>query len=106
LKYSIPTFTTECEPLQMTFDTIFPAELVALVAIVLFAFIKMRKSPPNPKIRQGLQLSGLVCAIISMVAIVASFYFSRDVAQLYKLALPGCIIVLIVVQMRQGKAKL
>jgi L-asparagine transporter-like permease len=90
----------------MTFTTIFPVALVALLAIVLFAFIKMRKSPPNPKLRQGLQLFGVVCAIISMVAIVASFYFSRDVAQLYKLALPGCIIVLIVVQMRQGKAKL
>ncbi len=90
----------------MTFTTIFPVALVALLAIVLFAFIKMRKSPPNPKVRRYLQLFGVVCALSSALAIGAAFYFSRDVAQLYKLALPGSILVLLLVQMRQGKARL
>ena len=90
----------------MTFTTIFPVALVALLAIVLFAFIKMRKSPPNPKARRYLQLFGVVCALVSALAIGAAFYFSRDITQLCKLALPGCILVLIVVQMREGKAKL
>lgn len=90
----------------MTLSTMLPVAMVALFPIALFGFIKLRKSPPNPKVRRYLQLFGVVCALGSMLAIVASFYFSRDVAQLYKLALPGSILVLLLVQMRQGKAKL
>ena len=90
----------------MTLSSMLPVEMIVLFAIALFGFLKLRKSPPNPKLRQGLQLFGVVCAVGSMVAIGASFYFSRDTTQLFKLALPGCILVLIVVQMREGKAKL
>ena len=83
-----------------------PVAMIVLFAIALFGFLKLRKSPPNPKVRRYLQLFGVVCALGSALAIGASFYFSRDVTQLYKLALPGCILVLVLVQMRQGKAKL
>jgi hypothetical protein len=88
----------------MTFTTIFPVALGALLAIVLFAFIKMRKSPPNPRVRRYMQLFGVVCAVGSMLAIGASFYFSRDTTQLFKLALPGCILMLLFVQMKGGKS--
>jgi|GEM_PF-2433355 len=90
----------------MTLSSMLPVAMIVLFAIALFGFLKLRKSPPNPKVRRYLQLFGVVCALGSALAIGASFYFSRDVTQLYKLALPGCILVLVLVQMRQGKAKL
>ena len=90
----------------MTLTSIFPIALAALMALLVFALVRLRKSPPNPKARRYLQLFGVVCALVSALAIGAAFYFSRDITQLCKLALPGCILVLIVVQMREGKAKL
>ncbi len=90
----------------MTLSTMLPVAMVALFAIALFGFLKLRKSPPNPKVRRYLQLFGVVCALGSALAIGAAFYFSRDITQLYKLALPGCLLAILLVQMRQGKAKL
>ncbi len=87
----------------MTLSTMLPVAMVAIFAIALLGFLKLRKSPPNPKVRRYLQLFGVVCAVGSMVAIGASFYFSRDTTQLFKLALPGCILVLLFVQMKGGK---
>jgi hypothetical protein len=80
--------------------------MVVLFAIALFGFLKLRKSPPNPEVRRYLQLFGLVCAVGSMLAIGASFCFSRDTTQLLKLALPGCILVLLFVQMKGEKSHL
>ena len=90
----------------MTLSSILSIAMVVLFGIALFGFLKLRKSPSNPKVRPYLQLFGVVCAVGSMVAIGASFYFSRDTTELFKLALPGCILLLLFVQMKGEKSHL
>jgi hypothetical protein len=91
----------------MTLSTMLPVAMVALFAIALFGFLKLRKSPPNPKVRRYLQLFGVVCAVGSMVAIGASFYFSRDIAQLctsWHFQVAFSLLLLVQMKARKGKA--
>lgn len=74
--------------------------MAALMAVGLFVFARFRTKDPDPKLMRALQLVGMVCAVASILALCASFYYSRDTTQLFKLALPFTILVLLLLMNR------
>lgn len=87
----------------MTTVQILSLAMAALIAVALFTFVKLRKTKPLPKLRRTLQLFGMVCAIASILALCVSFYYSRDATQLFKIAIPVCILILLLLQNRGAK---
>jgi L-asparagine transporter-like permease len=77
-----------------------------IVAILVFVFVRLlKKKTPNKKLKYRLQFIGICCCVISIVAILASVYYSSDKGQLFKLSLPVLILIILGEQMRQDKKR-
>jgi len=86
----------------MKFAFIFPF----LLAIVIFAFIMWLKTKmPLGKFRKIMLIVTAICALLSVISVIASAYFSQDKSQLTKLSLPGLLLILTIVLYKKTKQK-
>ncbi len=78
--------------------------LPTVLAIIVFVFIMWLKTKmPIDKFRKTMLIVTAVCALLSIVSVVMSYYFSQDKSQLTKLSLPGMLLVLTVVLYKKAK---
>lgn len=49
-----------------------------------------------------LLIVGIICSVLSMIAILLSYYYSGDTTQLFKAALPASILTILVFQFHQS----
>lgn len=76
---------------------------LVLVALLVGGLLLLKKTMPVQKFRQTLQIIGLVCCVLSVIAIIISWSYSRDNAQLFKLTLPALIAMILAGTLRQNK---
>lgn len=75
---------------------------LVLVALLLGGFLLLKKTGPTPQLRRTLQIIALVCCVLSAIAIVVSWSYSRDNAQLYKLSLPAITVLILISTWRKN----
>lgn len=74
--------------------------LVIAVCLVVVAVLLRNKS--RKELIKPFQIIGLVLGILSMIAVFVSFLISGDKTQLFKLSLPGLIVILAILQLRRA----
>jgi len=78
--------------------------LPIVLAIIVFVFIMWLKTKmPLDKFRKAMLIVTAICAILSIISVVMSYYFSQDKSQLTKLSLPGMLLILTVVLYKKAK---
>jgi len=64
--------------------------------ILVFVIIRLLKNKFSPeKLKAILIVIGIVCCVLSAIAIALSTYFSKDFTNLFKLSLPLLILIII-----------
>jgi uncharacterized membrane protein YfcA len=80
----------------MQLSTAFLLLIPIVFFITLFIWIRyLRKNPPSYRFKKNMYIVGMVCAIVSIIAILASYYISRHTIELVKLAMPLMLLVLL-----------
>ena len=75
----------------MKIIVLFPFVLAAAV----FLFIMWLKTKmPLDKFRKAMLIVTAVCALLSIISVILSYYYSKDKSQLTKLSLPGLLLIL------------
>ncbi len=75
-----------------------------LVALLVGGLLLLKKRVPVQQFRQTLQIIGLVCCALSVIALIISWSYSRDNSQLYKLTVPALTAIILTGAWRKNKS--
>lgn len=81
--------------------------IVAVIAVIIFTFIRLRKVKSTNNFIRILNIIGLCCGFLSIIFLLMSYYISpnKDISQLYKLSIPILIILMFFMNMKRNKNK-
>lgn len=77
-------------------STLFLLLIPIIFFVALLIWIRyLRKNPPSYRFKKNMYTVGMVCAIVSIIAILASYYISRHAIELAKLGMPVMLLLLL-----------
>ncbi len=81
--------------------------IVLVIAVVIFAVIRLRNVKPNKNFIRIINIIGLCCGFLSTFFLLMSYYISpnNDISQLYKLSIPFLIILIFFMNMKRNELK-
>jgi predicted PurR-regulated permease PerM len=82
----------------MNYLYIIPIVLAVLFSILVWA---LKNNYHKENLKRTLQIIGILCGCIAIIAILLLYYYSGDKTQLFKLSIPALILVTLVVQIKQ-----
>jgi len=83
---------------------IIPITIFVLTTIVFLA-IRYKTLTINGKFIRIMKIVGLCCAVLSIIALLVSYYISpsKDITQLFKISIPMLILLMIFLMMRKNR---